>query len=107
MALAHRRESDFRLAFGPEMPGWGSWDWVGADLEKALGSTLRISTFGPWEVPEGDAILIVKHVPPLEWVDRVSSQSVLLYCPVDYYGSPDEIACDACPPSRNACRNLS
>jgi hypothetical protein len=33
------------VAFGPEAPGWGSWDWVGADLSVALSASFVTASF--------------------------------------------------------------
>ena len=40
-----------RVAFGPTAPGWGSWDWVGQDIAKALYGDFHTSVFPNWHVP--------------------------------------------------------
>jgi hypothetical protein len=79
------------VAFGPEVKEWGSWNWVGADLAEALRRDLRVRVFQPWEVPECEVVVVVKHQPPQEWVGRVARRAGLIYAPVDAYGSAAEI----------------
>jgi hypothetical protein len=83
------------VAFGPEAPGWGSWEWVGADMADALSGNFTTCTFRPWEVPEADVVVVVKHAPPTEWVDRVARDARIIYAPVDAYGSASEIDADS------------
>jgi glycosyltransferase involved in cell wall biosynthesis len=91
--VAKRKRSAGRIAFGPEMPGWGSWEWVGADLARTLGA--RATTFTAWQEPDADAVIVVKHPPPPEWAKCVARRAALIYCPVDQYDSAGEIAADA------------
>jgi hypothetical protein len=79
------------VAFGPEMPDWGSWDWVGVDVAAALSTCFRVVTFGEPEVPPCDVVVVVKHPPSLEWWERVRGRAAVIYCPVDFYGSPADI----------------
>src|SRR6266540_621306 len=83
------------LAVGPVMPGWGSWDWVGAFILKHLNGPCRTSSFKPWEIPTADVVVIVKHAPPIEWIESVFRRSAVVYCPIDSYGDPVEIDVDA------------
>ncbi len=83
------------VAIGPVMPGWGSWDWVGTFLVEHLGGLFRTTTFGAWDEPEGDAVLVVKHAPPPEWAHAVTRRASLVYCPIDHYGAAAEIEDDA------------
>src|SRR5262245_27316687 len=82
------------VAFGPVMPGWGSWDWVGADLLAELARYYRTVPFYGPEVPSCDVALVVKHALPAGLVQRLAARAVVLYCPVDYYGSAGEIEAD-------------
>jgi glycosyltransferase involved in cell wall biosynthesis len=77
------------------MPGWGSWDWVGTFLLEQLTAAFNTSTFEQWKAPEADAVVVIKHVPPAEWVERVKRRSAVIYCPIDQYGAPTEIDADA------------
>lgn len=83
------------VAFGPEADGFGSWDWVGADLLGALDGRFRARTFRAWEVPDCDALVVVKHAPPPDWAEAAARRAAVLYCPVDAYGSAAAIDADA------------
>src|SRR5262245_40876669 len=82
------------VAFGPEMPGWGSWDWVGADLRDESATFYETLTFGATDLPSCDVLVIVKHLPPREAIERAAMRSAVLYLPVDYYGAGAEIDAD-------------
>jgi glycosyltransferase involved in cell wall biosynthesis len=88
-----RRASLGTIAVGPALPGWGSWEWIGADLLRGLAP--RCTAFQDWEEPTADVVVVVKHIPPEDWVERVARRSPIVYCPVDSYGSLDEVAADA------------
>lgn len=83
------------VAVGPVHPGWGSWEWVGGSFCDALAFGHDVRTFGPGEVPDADLVMLVKHPPSAEWIDRVAVRSPVIYCPVDCYGAAGEIAADA------------
>ena len=83
-----------RVCFGPEMPNWGSWHWIGADLCAHLASWFRTSTFRWGEVPICDVCVIVKHPPPREFVAALDPRTALIFCPVDYYGDARSIDAD-------------
>ena len=78
------------VSFGPEMPGIGSWEWLGADLIGELGRYYQTSS---WDraPQESDVVFIIKEAPPLEFVRPVSARSTVVYCPVDFYGSIAQI----------------
>jgi hypothetical protein len=77
------------------MPGWGSWDWVGEAFLEGLRDEFETASFAPWAVPDAAVVVVVKHAPPPEWAAEVARRSALVYCPIDFYGSPVEIAADA------------
>ncbi len=83
------------VAVGPTAPGWGSWDWVGVSLLEGLGPDYTTAPFAPWDVPTADVVVVVKHPPPAGWAAEVARRSALVYCPVDHYGGPAEVAADA------------
>jgi len=83
------------IAFGPEMPDWGSWQWIGADLQQELSKYYRTTSFSGQPVPSCDAVVVVKHPLPLEIVEELSRHAAVIYCPVDFYGSTAEIDADA------------
>jgi hypothetical protein len=82
------------IAFGPRMPGWGSWDWVGSDLQTHLASTFRTISFGWEQAPSCDVLVVVKHVPPAEFLARLSPRTAVIFCPVDAYGRAADIDLD-------------
>ena len=49
-----------RVAFGPEAPAFGSWEWVGADLCQALAAVGHETTTFRDAVPNCDVIVFVK-----------------------------------------------
>lgn len=83
------------VAIGPTMPGWGSWDWIGAGLIDGLRGLFDVRVFAPWDVPAADVVIVVKHAPPQGWVAAAADRAAVIYCPVDYYGDPAEITADA------------
>ena len=91
-AVNHRALS---VAFGPALPGWGSWDWVGADTCGELARWFRTSTFGWGELPESDVVVIVKHLLPPEQIAALARRAAVIYCPIDFYDSAAAIAQDA------------
>jgi len=83
------------IAVGPQLPGWGSWEWLGADLASDLSPWYRTESFGWDERPLGDVVVVVKHPLPVErWLESTNRPPVL-YFPVDHYGSAAEIDADA------------
>jgi hypothetical protein len=82
------------IAIGPVMPGWGSWDWVGADLVSELANDYRILTYGPGETPVCDLQLVIKHPGPCRRTDSSVHGPSIVYCPIDFYGGPNEIDAD-------------
>lgn len=83
------------VAFGPEFPGAGSWEWVGTDLAAELNRSdiVRAVTFHDF-VPECDACVFVKWLPELETLRALSQRTVVLFCPIDIYGGGHEIDFD-------------
>ena len=49
------------VAFGPALSGWGSWEWVGADLEGLLKRYLDTKIFHRAIPNDCDAVVVVKH----------------------------------------------
>jgi hypothetical protein len=82
------------VAFGPVMPGWGSWDWVGSDLLVELARYYHTVSFQGTQLPECDAVVIVKHALPASLVQHAARRAAVLYCPIDYYGSAEDLHAD-------------
>jgi hypothetical protein len=83
------------IAFGPEAPGWGSWDWVGSDICCEVSKYFRTIVYKPRELPVCDVLLMIKHPLPLEMLEQVPLKTPVIYVPVDYYGSAAEIDQDS------------
>ena len=83
-----------RVAFGPALPGNGSWEWNGADLAESLSGVFETVTFER-EIPSCDVLVVVKFPPSLEAIRAVASKAAVIFAPVDYYGSCAEIDQDA------------
>src|SRR5262249_50895009 len=82
------------VAFGPVMPGWGSWEWVGADVCREVSKHFRTAVFEADAIPEADVVVVIKHVPGVAWMHETSRRSKVVVCPIDYYGSPAQIDAD-------------
>jgi hypothetical protein len=82
------------VAIGPDTPGWGSWDWVGADLVPELARWYRTSPFDWEELPEADVLLVVKHPVRTQVGRGGNGDPPIIYCPIDHYGSAAEIDAD-------------
>ncbi len=86
--------SRLRLAFGPEMSGFGSWEWIGEETGQALRDGHDVSFFHD-EIPECDRLIFVKFHPSAEQLEALPDETKILYCPIDLYGSAAEIDADA------------
>lgn len=89
---AHR-SADICIGIGPELPGIGSWDWIGADLAKELAKRDQVVTFRD-EAPDCDVLLIVKYKPPVAALHKIPRSLPILFCPVDAYGCCADIDAD-------------
>jgi hypothetical protein len=83
------------IAFGPEMPGWGSWDWVGLDIQEELRAYYDTISFSGQRIPPCDIAVLVKLPLPLSAVEEAARRSRVIYAPLDFYGSAKEIEADA------------
>src|SRR5258708_17346290 len=88
------RNSPTVVAVGPRFPGWGSWEWIGADLQRDLSQWYSTCVFGWHKLPTGDVAIVVKHPLPTEWWLESTRRPPVIYCPVDRYGSASEIDAD-------------
>jgi hypothetical protein len=57
------------VAFGPVMPGWRSWQWIGDDIRQELAEHFQTISFDAKEIPESDVAVFVKFAPPLNVVE--------------------------------------
>ena len=83
------------ITFGPKLPGWGSWDWLGLDTACHLAKQHSIATFAAWDIPNAAIVCVIKHPPPQIWINAIKSRSALVYWPVDHYPSVNAIDADA------------
>src|SRR5229473_6613947 len=79
------------ICFGPVMPGWGSWRWVGLDVRQELSKYFQALIFQPGELPNCSVLVVVKHPGTLELLNRIPGNTSVIYCPVDHYGSASEL----------------
>ena len=84
-----------RVAFGPEAPAFGSWEWVGADTCRALQELGCNTSVFRETVPDCDIAVFVKFKPDTEELRTLRHRCRLVYCPVDVYGSAADIDADA------------
>lgn len=87
-----RGETTPRIAFGPRLPGIGSWDWVGADLAAELSGPLQILTFDH-DILQCDLVVIVKYH-HRQIIPAIPADVPILFLPIDSYGSAAEIDAD-------------
>lgn len=80
------------VAFGPRNPSFGSWQWIGEDIGRALCNEFDVHFFDVLP-PSCDVAVFIKFKPDAETLRRLSCRVV--YCPVDIYGSSAEIEFDA------------
>ena len=85
-----------RVAFGPEAPAFGSWEWVGADLCQALAAMGHETTIFRDAIPDCDVIVIVKFKPSATELRQLRiDHRILIYFPVDLYDSAARIDLDS------------
>ncbi|WP_339910226.1 glycosyltransferase family 4 protein [Symmachiella dynata] len=84
------------VAFGPKLPGIGSWDWVGGDTLQELSKYFEVLSFSADAIPACDVLIIVKYLLPIDVVREIARTRAVIYCPIDYYGSSAEIDRDGC-----------
>jgi hypothetical protein len=84
------------LAIGPRTNA-PSWEWVGLAMASELGRDFDVMLFDDFaEVPNAEAILIVKLRPPAGFLAKAQASGARLYfAPIDVYQDPQEIAADA------------
>lgn len=81
------------ITFGPEMPGWGSWEWVGSDIQQELSKVFKPVPFTDSQ-PEANILLQIKFPATFEWMEELRDGVKVIYCPIDFYGSAAEIDAD-------------
>ncbi|QDT76781.1 hypothetical protein Mal35_02020 [Gimesia maris] len=82
-----------KIAFGPEMPEFPYWQWIGQDLAEELQAMAETTVF-QHEIPACDAVVFMKFMPDASALSRIRQRSRVFFCPVDIYGSAAEIDAD-------------
>lgn len=85
------------IGIGPELPEFGSWNWIGRDWREMLGETYHISTFSDLNAcpRDVDAVIFVKFKPDASRLQALSNAGIsIIFAPVDVYGSVAEIDAD-------------
>lgn len=93
-----------RVAFGPVLSGWGSWEWVGYDTCRALETYFETCTFGGEDTPDADIVVIIKQLPSWRLLQDWAARAAIVYCPIDYFGSAGEI--DRAAASLRSCSRI-
>lgn len=84
-----------QVAIGPELPEFGSWQWIGQDLVKGLSASCEVATFSdPENVPAAEITVFLKFKPPLPQLEELTKHTHPVFMPVDVYGSVNEIESD-------------
>jgi hypothetical protein len=81
-----------KLAIGPACD-FPSWRWVGADTAGELARYFDVEVFYSFNrIPPCEAILIIKHRPPLQVVKALYDRGVkVIFAPIDSYAGHAEI----------------
>jgi hypothetical protein len=81
-----------KLAIGP-VRDYPSWNWVGADTSRELAKYFDVVLFDNFKrIPSCDAVLVIKHRPPLELAKTLRGRGTkLIFAPIDLYTGHAEI----------------
>ncbi len=85
------------IAFGPQRD-FPSWDWIGFDTSRELSKYYQMTIYdsGRTVPPDCDVLVIVKVKPPPEFVVEARRKgSRIVYCPIDFYESQEQLVSDA------------
>ena len=83
------------LAVGPCLPTFGSWNWIAGDILKGFSSKWTVISFDdPDNPPAADIVLFLKFKPLAPRLTELRKHALLVYMPVDVYGSCAEIEAD-------------
>lgn len=81
-----------QIAIGPELPDFGSWNWIGRDVLDGFSPEYHTEAFSEIDSPpEADVTIFLKFKPSAERLRELRSETRLVYMPVDVYGSTAEI----------------
>jgi hypothetical protein len=88
LSLPHLRLNPI-VAIGPQLPGIGSWEWVGLDAVEALERDYDVRLWRE-RPPACDLLLIVKYSFASQIV-RTSEDAPVIFVPIDCFGSSNEM----------------
>ena len=82
----------FSIAIGPELPEFGSWNWLGEPFARFLSRDRRSSTYASLKnLPAADCVLFLKFKPSIDTLLQLRHRSLLVWMPVDVVGHCHEI----------------
>jgi hypothetical protein len=83
------------ISIGPELPEFGSWNWLGLWMIDALKGMFDVSTFQDKQnPPEADILIFLKFKPSAFRLAELRRTSKLVFFPVDIYACAAEIDAD-------------
>ena len=82
------------VAFGPVMPNWGSWEWIGEETSCELSKYYHTINYNLGQSPQCDILFVIKHIQSEDWLEQMAKRCAIIYCPVDFYGGEAEIKAD-------------
>lgn len=77
------------VAIGPELPGVGSWEWVGKDCIAAMQGSFDILTWRD-SPPACDVLVVIKYGLATDVLTQ-SAGAALVYLPIDGYASASDL----------------
>jgi hypothetical protein len=94
-----------RVTIGPKNPTFGSWNWVGEHLLRALTMPFRTEYFDHHhKIQNTDIVVFIKFLPELSELQQLAENAILVYVPIDRYGSAAEIDDDR--PKLQVCHSV-
>jgi hypothetical protein len=89
--MTHRQS----ISIGPELPEFGSWNWLGKWMIETLSPTFDVTTFSDHEnPPPTDVVVFLKFKSSTIRLMELQQTSRLVFVPVDVYGNSWEIDSD-------------
>ncbi len=84
--------STIRIAIGPRLPEFGSWNWLGEGLTDNLQLPFVVEQFAEIEnPPDSDIVVFIKFLPTAMQLAQIAQRTKIVYLPVDMHGDCREI----------------
>lgn len=84
--------SSIHVAVGPELPDFGSWQWLGQGIVEGLKPPFTVEKFAdPEKPPAADIVVYIKFLPPANRLVEIAREARIVYLPVDVHGTCNEI----------------